>query len=132
MDHPLLYEINARHWIAELREKYSDRSGLELGSVPDGEIEIFAERGFTHLWLMGVWPTGPRSRAEALRHQDLRREMAGMRPPAPRGMGDVEFVQFVKFVYFALGKSKPTVVRALRPHKIRPMEATAALSRSAS
>jgi hypothetical protein len=80
MDHPLLYEINARHWIAELREKYSDRSGLDLGSVPDGEIEIFAERGFTHLWLMGVWPTGPRSRAEALRHQDLRREYGNALP----------------------------------------------------
>jgi hypothetical protein len=74
MDHPLLYEINARHWISALRKKYPAGKPLDLGSVPEPELEAFAEKGFTHLWLMGVWPTGPKSRAQALAHADLLRE----------------------------------------------------------
>src|SRR5262249_11189314 len=30
--------------------------------------------GFTHIWLMGVWPTGPHSRAVALASDGVRRE----------------------------------------------------------
>jgi hypothetical protein len=80
MDHPLLYEINARHWISALRKKYADQTTLNLGSVPEAELEALAEKGFTHLWLMGVWPTGPKSRAQALDHADLRREYGNALP----------------------------------------------------
>jgi hypothetical protein len=80
MDHPLLFEINARHWISGLRKKYPARRKLDLGNVPDAELEALAGKGFTHLWLMGVWPTGPKSRAEALRHADLRREYGNALP----------------------------------------------------
>jgi hypothetical protein len=80
MDHPLLYEINARHWISALRKKYADQKKLDLGSVPEAELEVLVEKGFTHLWLMGVWPTGPKSRAQALEHADLRREYGNALP----------------------------------------------------
>jgi hypothetical protein len=80
MDHPMLYEINARHWLAGLRQKAAAGDTLDLGSVPEAELERLEQKGFTHLWLMGVWPTGPKSRAEALRHADLRREYGNALP----------------------------------------------------
>jgi hypothetical protein len=70
MKNPLLIEINTRCWLREL----SDQRGatVTLGEVPDVELARWQERGFTHVWLMGVWPTGPRCRAEALGNADLR------------------------------------------------------------
>jgi hypothetical protein len=70
MRHPLLYELNTRHWLAELSRRYG--RPIDLFGVPEDDLDFFEERGFTHLWLMGVWPTGPRSRDEALKHPDLR------------------------------------------------------------
>ena len=71
MIHPLLYEINARQWLAELSRKLG--KAIDLSTIPEEELLAFQKDGFTHLWLMGVWPTGPRSQAEALRHADLRK-----------------------------------------------------------
>ena len=70
MSHPLLYEINTRCWLREL----SQRAGrpLTLAGVPESELARWAELGFTHVWLMGVWPSGPRSRAVALGSPELR------------------------------------------------------------
>jgi hypothetical protein len=67
---PLLYELNTRCWLRELSEKASER--ITLASVPEGEYARWKRLGFTHVWLMGVWSTGPRARAEALRHGGLR------------------------------------------------------------
>lgn len=69
--HPLLYEINARQWLHGLSAREGKK--IDLASVPEAELEGWSARGFTHVWLMGVWPTGPLSRAEALRHEGLRR-----------------------------------------------------------
>jgi hypothetical protein len=71
MTDPLLYEINTRQWLFAL----SAREGrpIDLSSVPDAELDGWQRRGFTHIWLMGVWPTGPKSRGEAVRHPDCRR-----------------------------------------------------------
>jgi hypothetical protein len=62
---PLLYQINARTWLHEL----SDRLGrtITLASIPEEEFFKWSEFGFTHIWLMGVWKTGPRAREHALR-----------------------------------------------------------------
>ena len=70
MPHPLLYEINTRCWLREL----SDQAGepITLANVPDFQFAAWQMLGFTHLWLMGVWATGPRARAEALNHPGLR------------------------------------------------------------
>ena len=72
MPHPLLYEVNTRCWLRALSEKSG--LGITLANVPDSEPAGWQKLGFTHIWLMGVWTTGPRARAEALKHPELRRE----------------------------------------------------------
>ena len=69
--HPLLYQINTRCWLREL----SDEAGraVTLAEVPDAEFARWRTLGFTHLWLMGVWATGPKSRSLALSEPNLRR-----------------------------------------------------------
>lgn len=71
MQHPLLYEVNSRQWLADLSRRHA--RDIDFHTVPDDELDLFRKRGFTHLWLMGVWPTGPRSRAQALNDPDLRK-----------------------------------------------------------
>lgn len=72
MPHPLLLEINTRCW---LREQPA-RKGLvpKLGDVPAARMKEWRLQGFTHVWLMGVWATGPRARQQALDSPALRRE----------------------------------------------------------
>ena len=70
--HPLLYEINTRCWLRELSEKL--KRPITLANVPDSEFTQWQKLGFSHIWLMGVWTTGPRSRAQALGHPGLRRD----------------------------------------------------------
>lgn len=69
MNHPLLYEINTRCWLAELSEKHGGK--ISLANVPESEFAAWEKFGFTHIWLMGVWTTGPKSRAESLQHTEL-------------------------------------------------------------
>ena len=72
MPHPLLYEVNTRCWLRALSEKSG--LGITLANVPDSEPAGWQKLGFTQIWLMGIWTTGPRARAEALKHPELRRE----------------------------------------------------------
>ena len=78
MGHPLLYEINTRCWLPELSAKYG--RVVSLADVPDDEFIAWQRRGFTHIWLMGVWTSGPRSRAQALSHPDLQRAYSEVLP----------------------------------------------------
>ena len=78
MRNPLVYEINTRCWLRDLAAQLG-RPGT-LGSVPDSEFELWHQLDFTHLWLMGTWPTGPRSRAAAWAVPTLRRAIAGTLP----------------------------------------------------
>lgn len=86
MVHPFLYEVNARQWISELRRVHG--LGVDLGTVPEAELMRLKGYGVTHLWLMGVWPTGEISRAEAIGDAGLR-EAYGMALAGWSG-GDVE------------------------------------------
>jgi hypothetical protein len=75
-DQPLVHEINTRCWLRELAgQSGGSPESPGLGSVPDAEFERWRNLGFTHIWLMGVWPTGPRSRAAALADPSLRRSL---------------------------------------------------------
>ena len=78
MTHPILYEINTRPWLRDL----SDRAGspIDLAAVPAAEFDRWEELGFTHIWLMGVWRTGPLSRAQAMDHPDLVRHYKEVLP----------------------------------------------------
>lgn len=69
--HPLLYEVNTRCWLREL----SQREGrpVTLASVPDDCLDTWQQLGPAHLWLMGVWPGGPRARRQALDGEAQRR-----------------------------------------------------------
>jgi hypothetical protein len=71
---PLLFEINTRCWLRAL----SDRLGrpVTLATAPEEEIASWQRRGFTHVWLMGVWATGPKTREVALTQPDLRAQSA--------------------------------------------------------
>lgn len=70
MPHPLLYEINTRCWLRDLSLKQG--RDITLTEVPASEIGTWRELGFTHIWLMGVWRSGPRARARALTDPGLR------------------------------------------------------------
>ena len=68
---PLVYEINTRPWLWSL----SERAGkdLTLATVPEEQFQFWRDLGFTHIWLMGVWRTGPRGRAHSLKLPEFER-----------------------------------------------------------
>ena len=81
MSYPLLLEINTRCWLRRLSET-AGRS-VTLGNVPEAEFARWQEMGLTHLWLMGVWTTGPRSRAVCLAEPDLQARFRELLPHSP-------------------------------------------------
>jgi glycosidase len=76
--HPIVYEINTRCWLSELAPKHGAR--ITLANVPDSQFETWQNLGFTHIWLMGVWASGSRSRAEALTNPYLHRAYSEVLP----------------------------------------------------
>jgi glycosidase len=68
---PILYEINTRCWLRELSERFG--RPITLANVPDEEFARWQKLDFTHIWLMGVWTTGTRSRELACQDSQLRR-----------------------------------------------------------
>lgn len=50
----VLLAKNALVWLAQLSEKYG-RSLTRLDEIPEAELELAARRGFTGLWLIGLW-----------------------------------------------------------------------------
>jgi hypothetical protein len=52
----------------------SDKLGrpVTLATVPEEEFRFWQERHFTHVWLMGVWATGPKARDQARAQPNLR------------------------------------------------------------
>lgn len=71
MEHPLLYEINTRCWLRDLSVAHGRK--VTLATVPEEEFSGWRRLGFTHVWLMGVWTTGPRAREIAIHEPNLRR-----------------------------------------------------------
>ena len=69
MRHPILYEINTRCWLRELSEKAAQP--VTLANIPETEFANWQRLGFTHIWLMGAWTSGPLARAEALKQPGL-------------------------------------------------------------
>lgn len=58
--HPILYEIDARSWLATLSTERGRR--VRLGDVPADALEPILATGTDLVWLMGVWQTGPAGR----------------------------------------------------------------------
>ena len=61
MPHLVLIAKNAYVWLDQLSKIYQ-RSITHLDQIPDEELDKLASRGFTGLWLIGIWE---RSRASA-------------------------------------------------------------------
>lgn len=78
MPYPLVYELNTRCWLNAL----SAQSGrkVTLATVPPDEVENWRRLGFTHIWLMGVWTSGPRARRQALEDKGLLERYAEVLP----------------------------------------------------
>ena len=70
MHFPLLYELNTRCWLRELSQ---GGRPVTLRNVPESEFVSWRKLGFTHIWLMGVWSSGPLARKRALGSQEQRR-----------------------------------------------------------
>lgn len=65
------FEVNSFAFMDRMRRKYGP--DLTLGTVPRSEWEEIASRGFSLVWLMGVWMRSNASRRCALTHEGLRR-----------------------------------------------------------
>lgn len=78
MNHPLVYEINTRCWLQELSEERG--VPVTLSTVPEEQFRAWQDLGFTHVWLMGIWPTGPQSRSHALDSPFLRDSLSRILP----------------------------------------------------
>jgi hypothetical protein len=76
--HPILYEINTRCWLRELSQQRAEP--ITLANVPDAEFVRWQSLGFTHIWLMGVWSSGPRAQAHALADPGLRKSYSEALP----------------------------------------------------
>src|SRR5215475_11170693 len=78
MAFPLLYEINTRCWLPELSKRCG--SEITLGNIPESTFANWDKLGLSHIWLMGVWTSGARSRAEALGNPYLQRDYSAVLP----------------------------------------------------
>ena len=54
MPNVVLLAKNTYVWLDQLSKKY-ERSITRLDQIPDEELDLLAERGFTGLWLIGLW-----------------------------------------------------------------------------
>lgn len=75
---PLLYEINTRCLLTDLSRRLGRAATLR--DIPDDELKRWRLLGFSHIWLMGVWPNGPRVRAHGLQQPTLNRRYRGLLP----------------------------------------------------
>jgi hypothetical protein len=55
---PLLYEVNTRLLVSETAAATGARSAT-LDDLPDALFDRAAARGFSWIWMLGVWQTGP-------------------------------------------------------------------------
>jgi len=78
MSYPMVYEIDARCWLQALSARLDEP--IRLGNVPATELDRWREGGFTHVWLMGVWTVGPRTRAAGWKNPQLRQQCADALP----------------------------------------------------
>jgi glycosidase len=83
---PLMYEVYVRQWLHGLSVR--KQRDIDLWAVPEDELDTWVSRGITHVWMMGIWPTGQKSRHQAVEHADLRRAYDDALP----GWTDVDVV----------------------------------------
>jgi hypothetical protein len=62
MPRVVLLAKNAHVWLDQISRKYQ-RSITRLDHIPDEELDTLAQRGFTGLWLIGLWERSPASQS---------------------------------------------------------------------
>jgi glycosidase len=70
--HPLLYQVNTRVWLTGLGARLGRVATLD--DVPESALADWAALGFDWIWFLGVWSTGPLSRAVSRSNPEWRRE----------------------------------------------------------
>ncbi|HHE37965.1 MAG TPA: hypothetical protein ENL20_05260, partial [Candidatus Cloacimonetes bacterium] len=60
MPNLVLIAKNTFVWLDQLSKKYG-KSISKLDEIPDEELELLSQRGFTGLWLIGLWERSPAS-----------------------------------------------------------------------
>ncbi len=75
---PHILEINTRAWLARLQAKHG-RSFL-LDEIPDSYWQMFKERGFDAVWLMGVWTPSPKAAEIARTNPEVQQQIRQVVP----------------------------------------------------
>lgn len=78
MSSSLLYEVHTRRWLRSLSE--AEGRVVSLDTIPRSAFERWHELGVTHLWLMGVWTTGPKGRKAFLQLPDTEARIRSLLP----------------------------------------------------
>ena len=74
MGFPSVYQLNARICLQEIGQALGRPATLD--EIPDTLVEELVRRGFSWLWLLGVWQTGELGRQVAREDLELRTELA--------------------------------------------------------
>ena len=61
MPNLVLIAKNTFVWLDQLSKKY-EKNISRLDEIPDAELQLLAERGFSGLWLIGLWERSPASK----------------------------------------------------------------------
>ena len=77
---PVLYEINTRIWLNDIRNRLG--SNITLADIPDADLDRLKSTGYHAVWLMGIWQTSTYSRTFCANHPGLMAE-------AERILGDI-------------------------------------------
>jgi hypothetical protein len=75
---PLLYEINLRCLLTDLAR--SQQRPATLADITDAELDRWQGLGFTHIWLMGVWPSGEKTKKISRTEPHLRQRYSELLP----------------------------------------------------
>ena len=61
--HPVLYQLNTRVYLSNLSSQLDRRA--TLWDIPESFLFQLRQRGVDILWMLSVWTTGPKSRAQS-------------------------------------------------------------------
>lgn len=75
---PHILEINTRAWLDRLQTKHERR--FLLDEIPDQYWQMFKERGFDAVWLMGVWTPSPKAAEIARTNPDVQQQIRQVVP----------------------------------------------------
>ncbi len=74
----MLYQINTRVWLGERSQTLGRPATLD--DVTTDDLEAIRELGFSAIWWLGIWQTGPKSRRIARTHPGLLSDYAHVLP----------------------------------------------------